>query len=164
MIDIEETREWFAKTLREELEFNDITLTDMSQDCGINRNRLNNYIQGRSFPDPYTLIKLAEYFECTVNDLLDFDEPDDDALLGYDSTDIFEDEDELMMHIRNRLGQCMNESRVSIKELSKKSGFNARTIKYWLCMLNRQPTLIRTSDLLRICDALECTPSDLLGY
>lgn len=164
MISIEETREWLAKTLREELEFHGLTLSDVSRDCMLNRNKLNNYIQGRSLANPYILIKLADYFECTVNDLLDFDEPDDDALLGYDPSDIFEDEDEFMMHIRNRMEQRMLEEHVSIKDLSEKTGFNKHTIKYWLGMLKHRPTLIRTSDLLCICDALDCTPSDLLGY
>lgn len=164
MISIEDTREWFAKTMREEMDFHELTLSDVSRDCMIDRNKLNNYVQARSLPNPYVLSKLADYFECTVNDLLDFDEPDDDSLLGYDLSYIFEDEDEFVMHIRNRIEQHMLDSRISITDLSERTGFNKHTIKYWLGMLKKQPTLIRTSDLLRICDALDCTPSDLLGY
>lgn len=164
MLNLEETREWFSKTMRKEIEFRGLTLSDVSRDCMINRNKLNNYIQGRSLPNPYILIRLADYLECTVNDLLDFDEPDDDALLGYDPFDLFEDEDEFMAHIRNRLEQRMLEEHISIANLADKTGFNKHTIKYWLGMLKHRPELPRTSDLLRICDALDCTPSDLLGY
>lgn len=164
MISIEETRVWFAQTMREQMDFHDVSLSDVSRDCLINRNKLNNYVQGRSLPNPYILIKLANYFECTVNEMLDFDEPDDDSLLGYDPFDIFEDEEEFMAHIRNRIERYMLDIHMSIKELSEKTGFNTHTIKYWLGMLKRRPSFIRTSDFLRICDALDCTPSDLLGY
>lgn len=164
MVSIEETRKWFLKTMQEEMDFRNLTLSDVSRICMISRDKLNNYMQGRSLPNPYILIKLADCFECTVNDLLDFDEPDEDSLLGYDPYDIFEDEDEFILHVRNRIARYMEDSHVSIELLAERTGFNKRTIKYWLCMFKNKPKQIRTSDFLRICDALDCTPSDLLGY
>ena len=164
MVDLDETRDWFVKELRDLIEYEGLRICDVAEHCGISTDRLNNYLQGRSLPNPYILSVLADLLSCTTNDLLDFDEPDEDELVGYDPLDMFEDTDEFMMHIRNRIERHMRDNKVSIAELSEQTGFNKHTIKYWLGMLKHQPTLIRTSDLIRIADALDCTPSDLLGY
>lgn len=164
MIDVEEIRTWFVQELNERMEDDHLRSRDVARHCQISQDRFNNYLQGRAFPNPFILAIIADFLGCTVNDLLDFDEPDDGMLVGYEPLSMFEDVDEFMTHIRNRLEQYMGEFGISITDLSEKTGFNKRTIKYWLGKLKQQPTLIRTSDLLRICDALDCTPSDLLGY
>lgn len=161
---MEKTRTWFVRELSERMEDEQVRVNEIAHHCQISRDRINNYLQGRSLPNPLILAKMADFLGCTINDLLDFDEADEDELVGYEPSSMFEDEDEFMIHIRNRLERYMIDSDISIADLSEKSGIDKHTIKYWLCMLKRQPTLIRTSDLLRICDALKCTPSDLLGY
>lgn len=164
MLDIDEIKDWFVQELRERMEDEEMRVCDVAHHCRITSNRLNNYLQGRSFPNPFVLAILADLFACSVNDLLGFDELDEDELVGFDPLGTFEDEDEFMTHIRNRLEERMLAEDIGIKRLSEKTGFNQHTIKYWLGMLKHQPTLIRTSDLLRLADALNCTPSDLLGY
>ena len=164
MIDMEEIRDWFVQELRERMEDEQLRVCDVAYQCRITSNRLNNYLQGRSFPNPFVLSILADLLACSVNDLLGFDELDEDELVGFDPLSTFDDEDEFMVHIRNRLEQSMLSRDVSTKELSEKTGFNQHTIKYWLGKLKHQPSLIRTSDLIRLADALDCTPSDLLGY
>lgn len=164
MIDVEEIRYWFADELRERMEDEELRVCDVARNCQISQDRLNNYLHGRSLPNPFIVATLADYLACTVNNLLDFDEADDDVLVGCEPMEMFEDEDEFMSHIRIRLEQCITNEDISLKDLSEKTGFNQHTIKYWLGKLKRQPTLIRTSDLLRLADALNCTPSDLLGY
>ena len=164
MDNIDEIRSLFAQELSSRIREENLRVSDVASHCQISVDRLNNYLQGRSFPNPLILSSIADFIGFTVNDLLDYDEADEMTLVGYDPLDMFEDEEEFMTHIRNRMEQCMNDMRIDIAELSEKTGFNTRTIKSWLGMLKRQPSLIRTSDLLKICDALCCTPSDLLGY
>lgn len=164
MVNLDNTREWFAEEMRRQMKNKGVSLTDVSKDCNIKRDKLNNYMQQRSLPGPDILIILATYFECYVNDFLDFDEPDDAELLYYEPDELFEDEDELMTHISNRMRRIMEDRRIDIAELSDITGYNAYTIRHWLGMHRRRPGLFRTFDLLVLCSALECTPSDLLGY
>lgn len=164
MLDIDEVKDWFIQELSERIEDEGLLIRDVANHCHISQDRMNNYMQGRALPNPYVLSIIADFLSCTVNDLLGYDEFDDDELVGFDPTTMFEGEDEFMIHIRNRLEERMVEEDMTIKELAEKSSSNSRTIKYWLGKLKRQSPLIRTSDLLRLADALNCTPSDLLGY
>lgn len=164
MLDIDEVKDWFIQELPERMEDEGLLIRDVANHCQISQDRMNNYMQGRALPNPYVLAIMADFLNCTVNDLLGYDESDEDELVGFDPTNMFEGEDEFMMHIRNRLEERMLAEDMTAKELAEKSGSNTHTIKYWLGKLKRQPTLIRTSDLLRLVDALNCTPSDLLGY
>ena len=164
MIDIDDIRDWFAQELRYKMEDEGMKPSDLARYCEIGPTNVNNYLQGNSFPSPWVLAKMADLFCCTVNDLLDFDEADEDSLVDYDLKAMFEDEEEFTMHIRNRLELCMLDNRINVYDLSEMTGFNPYTLKRWLGKLRSAPTLIRTSDLLKLCDALGCTPSDLLGY
>ena len=164
MIDIERTKDWFATELRYNMEDEKMRPTDLARYCKVTAANMNNYLQGTSFPNPWVLVNMANLFGCTTNDLLDFDEAEDEMLVGYEPDDMFEDEEEFTMHVRNRLELCMLENRMNVNDLSEITGFNPYTIKKWLGKLRTPPTLIRTSDLLKVCDALGCTPSDLLGY
>lgn len=164
MVDIEDIREYFAEELRRRMECEGLYPRDIAYHCEIKSELVYNYLRGSAFPNPWRLSLIADLFTCTTNELLDFDEPDDDSLLGYDPKDMFEDEEEFTMHFRNRLDLYMSDSGMSIPDLSFKTGFNEYTIKRWLGKLQQSPTLPRTSDVLVLCDALCCTPSDLLGY
>lgn len=164
MLDINKNKDWFIQELSERLEDEGLLIRDVANHCQISQDRMNNYMQGRALPNPYVLAIMADFLSCTVNDLLGYYEADEDELVGFDPLRTFEDEDEFMIHIRNRLEERMLAEDMTAKELGEKSGSNTHTIKYWLGKLKRQPPLIRTSDLLRLADALNCTPSDLLGY
>lgn len=164
MLDIDKNKDWFIQELSERLEDEGLLIRDVANHCQISQDRMNNYMQGRALPNPYVLAIMADFLSCTVNDLLGYYEADEDELVGFDPLRTFEDEDEFMIHIRNRLEERMLAEDMIAKELAEKSGSNTHTIKYWLGKLKRQPHLIRTSDLLRLADALNCTPSDLLGY
>lgn len=156
--------QWFSDEVKERMRDKEVTIGEMSYHCKIRSALLGNYIQGKTFPNLWALILIADFLETTTNELLDFDEAQEDSLLMYDPFSIFDDEDEFAMHIRNRLENFMVNEHISIAELSEKSGFTRQTIRKWLGMNEKQPELPRTSDFLRVCDALDCTPSDLLGY
>ena len=156
--------QWFSDEVKERMRDKEVAIGDMSYHCKIRSALLGNYIQGKTFPNLWALILIADFLETTTNELLDFDEAYEDSLLMYDPFSIFDDEDEFAMHVRNRLENFMVNEHISIAELSEKSGFTKQTIRKWLGINEKQPELPRTSDFLRICDALDCTPSDLLGY
>ena len=164
MLDLDYVRNYFAEELRDNIEFEEVALVEIAYRCRIRAELISNYLNGRCLPNPYNLSKLAEYFEVTVNELLGYDYADDDTLVGLDIQYTFYDEDEFAMHIRNRLDAEMRYRNIDIKELAERTGFNPHTIKGWLGKLQKRPSLIRTADLLKICDALDCTPSDILGY
>ena len=164
MIDTTVIRQWFSKELRRRMNEEEVKPRDMSYYCRVSPNVLGNYLQGKSFPKPWTLAIIADFLCTTTNELLDFDEADDDSLVKYEVLSIFEDEEEFSMHVRNRIEEQMNKSHIGLEELSEMTGFTVHTIKRWLGCNGKQPELPRTSDLLILCDALDCTPSDLLGY
>lgn len=164
MVDTEYILNWFSNEMRRRMNELELWPRDVSYHCKVRPSVMNNYLQGKSFPSPWTLVLIADFLETTVNELLDFDEPDEDELVGYDPISIFEDDDEFAAHVSNRVKRWMAELDVDVFELAEKTGFTRRTIRRWFGLSDKQPELPRTSDLLRICDALECTPSDLLGY
>ena len=55
MVDLDETRDWFVKELRDLIEYEGLRICDVAEHCGITPDRLNNYLQGRSLPNPYIL-------------------------------------------------------------------------------------------------------------
>ena len=164
LINIEEVRLKFVDELRYAMDCENLRPKDISDYCRISQNNFSNYLQGKSLPNLWVMVLISDLLECTVNELLDYDEADEDELVGYDPFATFEDEEEFTYHVRNRLEQYMVHSGNGVKELSEKTGFNPRTIRRWLGMSKNGPELPRTSDFLVICDALGTTPSDLLGY
>lgn len=62
------------RDLREDLDLRQI---DIAQATGIDQKTLSNYETGKTNPDSYSLIKLADFFQVTI-----------DYLLGYSSSNI----------------------------------------------------------------------------
>lgn len=164
MVDIEEKRLVFVDELRYAMECEKMRPIDVYNHCRISQNSFSNYLQGKTFPNLWLMVLIADLFGCTVNELLDYDFVDEDELVGYDPFNTFDGEDEFACHVRNRLDNYMTRMNISVNELSEKSGFNTHTIRRWLGVSKKGPELPRTSDFLKLCDALGCTPSDLLGY
>lgn len=164
MINIDDRVQWFKDDLKDLMDYNEVTVSDISKYCEISTQKFNNYLYGRTLPQLWTLVRIADFLETTTNELLDFDEADDDSLLSYDPYSLFEDEEEFVIHVRNRIKQYMLDNNIDISYLSEETGFNRLTIKRWLGLSGNRNDLPRTADFIVICDALGCTPSDLLGY
>lgn len=60
----------FGKTLKKLREDNNISATKFSEDLNIHRGTLSNWETGRRTPDSQTLLKIADYFNVTVDYLL----------------------------------------------------------------------------------------------
>ena len=106
------------------------------------------------------LIKLSQYFNVSVDELLGY-MGGRTMRLNNNMNDDFSDEDEFKDYFRERLIFMMTEKNLGINELASKSRVSIDTIEMCLSIHRWVPLVI---DFLHICDALECTPSDLLGY
>lgn len=163
MINLEDRRERFAEELRRRMSEEELRVGDIAQYCKIHPNNISNYLQAKSFPNPWILSNIATMLCCTTNDLLDFEEADDDTICEYD-IDSFDGEEEFTMHVRNRLDNVMHAEHISVEDVSIETGFNERTIRQWLGRYRPGPSLMRTSELIQLCEVIGCTPTDLLGY
>ena len=164
MISLERVKMWFGNELKRLMNEEGSAPRDIARHCEITSNLMNNYVQGNSLPKLWTLVVMADFLGVTVNDLLDFDFAGDENLIKRDPIEMFEDECEFAMHLHNRVYQQMMDSDTTVDDLSEKTGFSKATINRWFGFSDKDPELPRTSDFLSFCDALECTPSDLLGY
>lgn len=163
MIDENKVRDWFAQEVKERMEDAGLAPHQMAYYCRVKHEQISGYLQGRPFPKTWNLILLAECLDCSVNDLLGFDELED--INSYErllASKTYLGEYEFSEHFKNRLIRCMNEVDVSAEELKKRTGIGKKTIEEWF--EETRFALPNVLNLLRIADALDCTPSDLLGY
>ena len=135
---------------------------DLALYCHISETNIPGYRNGDRVPNLWCLVLIAERFECSVNDLLGFYETkcvsDFNSMKASDTFSVrnpFED------YLSKRILHRMTSMHVDIETLSDLSGVSLATIKCWI---GNHPRLPRTIQFLRICDVLDCIPSDLLGY
>lgn len=163
MIDENKVRDWFAQEVRERMEDAGLAAYHVAYYCQMGLDHIYRYLQGKPFPKTWNLILLAECLDCSVNDLLGFDELGD--INSYErllASKTYLGEYEFSEHFRNRLIRCMNEADVSAEELKKRTGIGKNALEEWLT--ENRFALPNVLNILHIADALDCTPSDLLGY
>lgn len=155
-------KDWFVAEVRERMDDLGLRPYHMAYFCRMNHNSIHTYLHGASLPNLWVLVLMAEHLDCCVNDLLGFDEVDDPGVFEmYKASTLFYDEKQFAGCFADRIQRYMHNRDITIEELSRRSDISVTTIKRWL---SKYPRLPRTSDFLRICDALDCTPSELLGY
>lgn len=132
---------------------------DVSYYCEIDREILCRYRDKGQFPNPWQLVLIADHFGCSVNELLGFDQSKSTNM--HRATDVFPGENHFAEYLSNEITQRMNEINMTIEDLTYKIKSSRDTVERWF---DRWPTLPKTTYLLRICDALNYTPTDLLGY
>ena len=117
-----------------------------------------NYLKSIRLPRPSTLIMSSELFGCTVNELLGYKRVSVPRRIrtfdsGLDTRNLSE-------HFYSEVSRRMVRKRITLDELA------IYTCTAVLTLDNnfRRNSLPDTSMILAICSALECTPSDLLGY
>ena len=141
----------------------DLRDVDMARLLNMSSMNMPAYKNGTRLPNPWYLVLMAEKFDCTVNDLLGYD--------GYYIKNSYEREpgtkkfssiNRYELYFRDRLAGMMKVRDINVSELSMLVGKKEDTIRnVWL---GTRPNLPSIYNFLDICDALECTPSDLLGY
>lgn len=162
MVDMKNIRMHFAEELQERMEDEGLTINDLAEYCNLSKNKVSFCLQLGSLPDIWSLILMADCLWCTVNDLLGYGVLNDPAeLSNCQASSFFSDKREYATCFSSKLRRHMNEKGFSVEELSHSSDINIHSLRQWISIV---PSLPSTSDLLCICDALDCTPSDLLGY
>lgn len=158
MIDEIRIRKYFVDYITKCMTEKDLRPWYVAYYSEIYESTMRDYMKGIRLPRPITLIMMAELLECSVNELLGYgyferqqrERPFDS---GFDTRRVTE-------YFINKIIFLMKEKHIGINDLSRKSGINEYTLANYL----RYSSLPETSTILKICDALDCTPSDLLGY
>lgn len=124
----------------------------------ISDSTFRKYIKGIQLPKPVTLIFIAELFECTVNDLL-----------GYEGNDTYKQVRRFDSGLETRKVARQFANQVRDRIIAKhwditELAYQSLTTHYSIYRYLTEPFLPDTYTLIRLCDALDCTPSDLLGY
>lgn len=89
--------------IRELREDRDLRQTDVSSATGIDQRTLSNYETGKTNPDSYAIIKLADYFGVSA-----------DYLLGRD-----DEHSKTVLRIKNQISKMQDEMNLILDELSK---------------------------------------------
>lgn len=163
MLDDKNIKAWYAAEVKERMNEYDLKPYHVAYKCQIRHSAVSNYLSGNVWPNPWSLVLMAELFECCVDDLLGYDTPDDISIFErYQASRMFANKEEYAHCFAERLVGYLNNNDISMEDLSKRSGFTVKTLKTWTNDFN--PKLPATSRVLEICSALDCTPSELLGY
>ena len=153
------TREWFGIELRERMADAKIKAADLCKFCDVTRAAMSQYIYGHSFPDLWRLVLIAERLNCSVNDLLGYAEFDEEFARSASKT--FPGENHFAEHLAIRIVRRMEQLGYDYESLANATGISLDTIDRYF---GRWPELPRTDKFFKICEALDCTPSEPLGY
>lgn len=160
MVNIRDAKITFAEELNERMRENGVTYRQTALAVGVTKGSFIHYKSGNSFPELFTLIRISNYLNCSVDSLLGY-RSDGKLRLSTDTSGDFFNEDEFKDYFRSRLITMMEQAGMNANDLSRKSLVSTKYIEMYLSVYRWIP---QVPDLLRICDAIGCTPSDLLGY
>lgn len=162
MVDTDLILQWFSQELIERMEAKGLTYRQLALETRSMPHNIMGYMQGRSFPNPWTLVLICERLDCTVDELLGYEDS------GYEpkrhkerAFAEYPHEDDFTPYLRNRLIRLMKKQKMSAEELAQRSEIALNTIERYLCVHSGMPY---TAYLLRMCDALGCTPSEFIDY
>ncbi len=151
---------YFGKELANRIAERDLPFDYVTQYCGISMPSLKECLNGERLATPWQLVLMAEILFCTVNDLLGF---------GYfnNGTDqmasnLPQGEYRVAEHMWNEVSQRMVEKDLTVEDIAYYAGVHFTTARNWFGYPHH--SFPKTFSLICICDALDCTPSDLLGY
>ena len=160
MIDARDALAIFSEELQRIMQDRNVTHRQLALAARVTRERMSRYKNGVCFPDLWTLVLIADYLKCSVSELLGYS----DRLSlehNYNAGELYTNEDVFIDYFRDRLLQQMRLEHISAEQLSERSGLSLNNIEMYLSVHRWVP---RVPDFLAICSALDCTPSDLLGY
>lgn len=162
MVDTKLILQWFSTELIERMENVGITHRQLALESRTMPHNIIDYMRGQNFPNPWTLVLICERLGCTVDELLGYEDSGFRTKnTGVRAFDEYPNEDCFTPYLRNRIIQRMKKMKMSAEDLARESEITITTIERYLCVHSGMPY---TAYLLRICDALDCTPSELIGY
>lgn len=160
MIDARDALTTFSEELQHIMQDKNVTYRQVALAVRVTRERMSRYKNGVCFPDLWTLVLIADYLKCSVSELLGYS----DCLYSkhnYNAGELYTNEDIFIDYFRDRLLQQMRIERINSEQLAERSEIPLKAIEMYLPIHRWVP---HVSDSLAICDALNCTPSELLGY
>lgn len=162
MLDQNAIRGRFVYELNERMRKLGVSPGDLAIRCRTRKYCIIDYMNGDSLPNLWTLALIAEYLDCIVNDLFGIEGINDANGLEEDNAfRKYTCEDSFAFLVRDRIQKQMLAQRMTNEMLAERTGFTLKSIERWLWLY---PKLPQAMNLLRLADALDCTPSDLLGY
>lgn len=163
MLNIDEVKAWYVAEVNERMEDAGLAPNQIAHLCQLKYEAVYGYLQAKPFPKVWNLILLAECLDCSVNDLLGYDELDDvDVYEKRLASKLYFGELEYAIHFSRRLLRIMEERSLMPEQMRDRTGIGIAKIRDWIS--DRPESLPSVLNLLRLADALNCTPSDLLGY
>ena len=151
----------FSEALRTKMaEFN-LSNRRLAIASRVTSEKISSYRTEECFPKLWTLILIADFLECSVDELLGYSSFEHTDTYRKYASDVFQNEDVFADYFRNRMLSMMGIKGMTSHELSLKSGCSENTINMYLSVHRWTP---QVPVFLNLCDALECTPSELLGY
>lgn len=160
MIDARDALTIFSEELRHIMQDKNVTHRQVALAARVTRERMSRYKNGVCFPDLWTLVLIADYLKCSVSELLGYS----DRLSlehSYNAGKLYTNEDIFIDYFRDRLRQQMRIERINSEQLAERSEIPLKTIEMYLSVHRWIP---HVPEFIAICSALDCTPSDLLGY
>lgn len=162
MVDTKLILSWFSQELIERMEAINITHKQLALECRSRPSNIIGYMQGRNFPNPWTLVLLCERLGCSVDEILGYEDSGYVPKRNRDRAfSKYPHDDDFTPYLRNRLILLMKKRKMSAEDLAAESGVRLNTIERYLCVHSGMPEM---PNLLRMCDALDCTPSELIDY
>ena len=155
-------KEYFSREVKTRMEELNLRPYHMSYFCQIKHNSVYGYLNGTLLPNPFSLVLMAEHLECCTDELLGY-EPcaDDDVFEPFRASKMFANRKEYAHCLGDRLRGYMVNHDITPDELARMADISVEVIKRWT---SERPTLPRMNELLKVIDALDCKPSELLGY
>ena len=151
----------FSEVLRTKMADFNLSNRRLAIGSRVTSEKISGYRNAGCFPKLWTLVLIADYLECSVDELLGYSNFGHHNAYEKCASDVFQNEDVFADYFRNRLLSTMNVKGMTSYELSLKSRCSENTINMYLSVHRWTP---QVPVFLNLCDALECTPSELLGY
>ena len=136
---------------------------DMARLLNMSSMNMPAYKNGTRLPNPWYLVLIAEKFDCSVNDLLGYSRCRNSSYFEREpASKKFSSINRYEIYFKNRLADMMKIRGLSVSELATLVNKTEDTIRNdWL---GNRPVIPNVYTFLDICDAIDSTPSDLLGY
>ena len=148
-----------SQNLREYINNNEFSMWYIAYYSEVSETTLRNYLKEKSIPSVIVLIKIAELFECSVNDLLGYDHRE--FIRRERIFDSYIDSPNVVAYFWDKVEQYMKEKRIfGLEALALESFMSS----YTLIFDKENGVLPKLVNIIKLCDTLDCTPSDLLGY
>ena len=137
----------FVDTLKELLIENDLKQLQLAKKINVASSALTNYISGKQYPDISIAVKIADYFNCTLDYLFGLEE--NNANKAFHSCPEF----------NVRFKWLLEHFHKSINEINEQTGIAKSALYYWRSG-ERKPTM---DSIIRLAKFFDCSIDFVLG-